>query len=99
LGKRVTEQVGPEDFVDRSRNSNIPGHGHTLWGEHLVLGEVTQILNLRFRRFVTGGVCVEGCGTRGLAAEGGADFKSAIRQVANLRYGSWLVNNLSAGCG
>jgi hypothetical protein len=33
-------------------------------------GEVTQILNLRFRRFVTGGVCVEGGVARGLAVGG-----------------------------
>ena len=46
-----------------------------------------QIFNLRFRRFVTGRVCVVGWDVCVRAVEGSADFKSAIRQVANLRYG------------
>jgi hypothetical protein len=46
------------------------------------------IFNLFFRRFVTGEVDVEGRRVSVSAVGWDADWKSAIRQVANLRYGS-----------
>ena len=48
---------------------------------------VTQIFNLLFRRFVTGGVCATRRVVSSWVGEWSADSKSAIRQVANLRYG------------
>jgi hypothetical protein len=45
-----------------------------------------QILNLLFRRSVTGVVCAAVLEVNGLSVEDSAECKSAIRQVTNLRY-------------